>query len=188
MEDREIEIKLKIKDSTKLLNWLGTNAKLIDTADQSDYYFDPPHKSYLYIDRRGRKTAKEYIRVRIENNKGYFCYKFIDKDLALTEHVPIEEIETAVNNPGKIIKILIKAGFINFMTIKKRRTSYRFHQFQIDLDRVEELGDFMEIEYKGSAKNYKTGYLKINSLVKKIGIRDWEEAKGGYVELMLNRK
>lgn len=187
MQDKEIEVKIKVNDSRKLLNWLQNKARLMSNSSQTDHYFDPPHKSFLFIDKNGRKAADEYLRVRIDGSGCFFAYKQINHERALVENVLINEIETKVGQPDKIIKILKKLGFKISATIKKQRISYKYKEFQIDVDSVENLGDFVEIEYKGQLKNYKTGYNRIKYLLNEIGIGDWEEAKGGYVGLMLNK-
>lgn len=186
MENREIEIKFKIADITTLNTWLKNNAKLIRNSDQSDFYYDPPHKSFIYINKQGKKSAKEYVRVRIDGSEGYFCYKFINKDLQHLEKQPIEEIETEIKDIKKVIKILEKLDFKHIVTVKKTRISYKYRQFQIDIDQVEKLGNFIEIEYKGKAKDFRTGYKKILDLIYLIGLKNWQEIKSGYAEMMFN--
>jgi adenylate cyclase class IV len=59
MEDVEIEIKIKPKKSEVFTTWLKKNAKLIKSSHQVDYYFNPPHKDFLFKDKSGNKTADD---------------------------------------------------------------------------------------------------------------------------------
>ena len=187
MEDVEIEIKLFAKPDTRLFTWLEKDAVFEGKTEQTDIYLDPPYKSFLYIDDRGKKTAAEYIRIRIEADNGVLCYKHIDKIQERAGQAQIDEIESKVEDPQKVIKIFEAIGFKQAIRIEKIRKSYRYKNFQLAFDTVKNLGDFLEIEYKGTIKNVSEGFKKINNLRETLHIMDWEEARGGYVELMLNK-
>ena len=76
MENIEIEIKLKLEDPEILMNWLKENAEKIKTSEQVDYYFDPPHKSFIYDNKfDGTKDADEWFRLRVSEKGNEICYK-----------------------------------------------------------------------------------------------------------------
>lgn len=186
MENKEFEIKLRVTNAEILLNWLRTHASFLQTSQQTDIYYNPPHKNFVYL-KNGKRIASEYIRVRIDKNGSSLCYKYIDKELEQSGPVSIDEIETKVENPQKVITILEKAGFKAILSIKKNRASYIYQDFQIDYDQVDDLGEFVEIEYHGSESDTKEIFSKINRLVAIMNLNKSPHAKGGYVELMLNK-
>lgn len=189
MVGKEIEVKLKVKDPIILHKWLKAHAKLIADSHQTDYYFDRLHDSFLFIDKNGKKTADHYLRIRInEDGKGMIAYKYFNRAIARKEGSFSDEIETKIENSQKMLTILRKIGFSEILVFKKHRKSYTFRNFQIDRDIVENLGEFVEIEYKGSTNNPDKAFEAIKRLMTQMNISDWEEAKGGYVEIMLNKK
>lgn len=187
MDDVEIEIKLRPKNPKALAAWLKKNAKLTKTSHQIDYYFDPPHKSFLFKDKSGKKTADDYLRIRVGEKDGKITFKHYHRELEAKGRAHLDEVETGIDKPNKIIKILELLGFRVNATIDKNRASYGYGKFQFECDEVKGLGTFVSIELKERVDNPGQGFKKIDKLLDKIGIKDWEEAKGGYVEMFWNK-
>jgi predicted adenylyl cyclase CyaB len=97
-----------------------------------------------------------------------------------------DEIETSVHDGNKLIQILESLGFNKISTIKKRRESWRFNNFQFDCDEVEGLGFFVEIEYKGEIEDTTKGRQVITDFLAEIGIRGWKIIKRGYPWMQWN--
>jgi len=148
MENIEIEIRIFFEDYSPILNWLKANAELIKTSEQSDYYFEHPSRPFVCADSHGEKNADEWLRVRF-GRSNEVCYKKWHRDKQTGKSLYADEIETSVQNGNKLIHILESLGFKKISTIKKRRESWRYKNFQFDCDDVEGLGFFVEIEYKG---------------------------------------
>ncbi len=187
MDDVEIELKIKPKHPAKFISWLKKHAKLLRSSRQVDYYFDPAHKTFIFKDKKGRKTADNYLRVRVNPDGGAVGLKHYHRELEEKGRPYLDEFETQLDKPSKLLKIFEFVEFKPTAVIDKQRESYRYRQFQFDCDKVKGLGYFVEVELKGRFKNPDEGFNKINKLLTKIGIKDWEEAKGGYVEMMWNK-
>ena len=56
------------------------------------------------------------------------------------------EYETGINNPGETHKILQTLGWHPVVEVKKIRRKGKLGEYEVCLDRVEELGDFIELE------------------------------------------
>lgn len=187
MKDIEIELKIKLEDSKFFAKWLEENAKLVSSSHQIDYYFNPPHKDFVFKDKNGKKRADDYLRIRVDENKGGITFKHWHRELEATGRGYLDEFETKVDNPNKLLKIFELLSFQPSATIDKNRTSYSYGDFQFDCDDVKELGTFVEIELKSEVTTPDEGFEKIHKLLEDIGIKGWKEAKGGYVEMWWNR-
>ena len=187
MENIEIEIKLKLDNPSILLEWLKNNAELIKTSNQTDYYFDPPHKTYIYDNKfDGTKDADEWFRIRVSDKGNEICYKKWHRKPETGESTHADEIETMIGNEKQMLIILEKLGFKPTSTIKKHRNSYKYKNFQFDCDEVENIGFFVEIEFQGELEDPAQGKQIILDLLKEIGINDWKKTKRGYSWIQWN--
>ncbi|PIN76852.1 class IV adenylate cyclase [Candidatus Woesearchaeota archaeon CG10_big_fil_rev_8_21_14_0_10_36_11] len=186
MENIEIEIKLKLDNPEIVLRWLQENATLIKTSDQVDYYFNPPHKTFIYNAEDGTKDADEWFRIRVSENGNEICYKYWYRDEKTQKSLYADEIETSIGDEKQILEILRRLGFKPTSTIRKHRESYRYKEFQFDCDTVEELGYFVEIEFRGELEDPTQGKQKIFDLLNEIGITNWQKTKRGYSWIQWN--
>ncbi|OGM76913.1 hypothetical protein A2210_00085 [Candidatus Woesebacteria bacterium RIFOXYA1_FULL_40_18] len=182
----EIEIRLWLKNPAPLIRWLKNNAALLKSSKQTDIYFDPPDKSYIFIDSQDSKDADEWFRLRTTNNENFICYKKWHRDKKTKVSLYADEIETRVVDNVNMLNILKKIGFKETAVVKKQRKSWKFKNFEFDCDRVQKLGYFVEIEYKGKVDNLKKDKEKIFLLLEKIGIKDWRVIDRGYPWMLWN--
>lgn len=187
MEDIEVELKLKPRNPKQLFAWLKKNAELTKSSHQIDYYFNPPHKEFLYKDRDGKKRADDYLRVRVEEKEGGLTFKHYHRELEAEGRAYLDEIETNLDKPSKLLKIFKLLGFKKIATIDKKRTSYRYKDFEFDCDEVKDLGSFVEVEFKGKVKSTDDGFRKIRAALREAGVKSWQEVWGGYVEMWWNK-
>jgi len=89
----------------------------------------------------------EYLRIRFENGKNHLNYSFLHFDrkgwLKKTD-----EYETLIERPEIVEDIFKKIGLIPKVTVIKTRKYFDCGNFEITLDWVRGLGNFMEIEAK----------------------------------------
>jgi predicted adenylyl cyclase CyaB len=139
---REVEIQMIIKNPREVEKKLRKTGKFIKTRKQVYKYFVPPHKNYFRID-----PPVEYIRVRHEKDKNHLNYSFIhfDKKLRLRA---TDEYETLVENPRTVESIFKRIGLIPKVTVIKTRKFFDCGNFEVVLDRVKGLENFMEVEAK----------------------------------------
>lgn len=181
----EIELKLKVKQPKKLVSWLKKHAKFISKSHQIDYYFNPPKTNYIYFDKQGNKLADDYLRIRVDPQGDSITFKRKVKARDDTRG-HMQEFETRITDSKSLLKIFSKVGFTKIATLDKHRTSYAYNHFQFDCDDVKNLGYFVEVELKAKVTSAKAGFLMITDLLSEIGI-EWEEAKGGYLQIMWNK-
>jgi len=140
--NKEVEIQMIIKNPKEVEKKLRKFGKFIKNRKQVDKYFIPPHKNYFRTD-----PPVEYIRIRYEDGKDHLNYSFIhfDKKLRLRA---TDEYETLVEDPKIVETVFRRIGLISVVTVSKTRKYFDCGDFEVVLDRVKNLGNFMEIEAK----------------------------------------
>ncbi len=69
--------------------------------------------------------------------------------------------------------------------VVKLRTLYRVGRTRVHLDRVRDLGDFMELEViLGNGDTPEDGIAEAHMLMKKLGIEESQLVEGAYIDLL----
>lgn len=172
MKNIEVEIRFQ------LLNLKRTESLLLAQSNpttikhyQKDTYYNAPHKDFISIN-----PISEWLRVRESDMHSYLNYKNLHGE----NTVSCDEVETSVNNPKNLKKILINLGFTKIVTVEKYRTSWESDEIEISIDEVIGLGNYIELEAKGSFTNIESAkkhiYSYANSIKNQLGKQDI----GGY--------
>ncbi len=166
----EIEVKVKIDDLSKLKKGIESlGATWSETKTQVDSYF----KQKDDVD-AVQKPGSFILRVR-RDSKVKLTFK------AFTDRRGVwEELETGIEDPDVMEKILEKTGFVNVLTLHKKRTSTKYQQFSLEIDEIEELGDFLEAEVMGEdgeklQEEIKQFFLSLGLSADKIDRRGYPE-------------
>lgn len=164
MLEVEIKARVKIKQIQSKLNDIG--ARSLGEEHQRDIYFSHPCRDF--------KERDEALRVRRIKNEYFLTYKGPKLD---EETKTREEIEIKV---GKgIVSLLEKLGFSKLREIEKKRSFYQWENLAISLDKVEGLGEFLEVEGKSYIDKE-----RIFKLLKKLGISRKELIRESYLEML----
>lgn len=185
MENIEIEVRITIKNPQNFIQWLKKSAKQMKTFYQEDYYLQLPENPFI-CNFKGYKDANEWLRVRM-SSKDSICYKKWHRDEKTGKSLYADELEINVENGSKTLELLKKLGFEIIETIKKYREEWQYKNFLICYDKVEELGEFFEIEFIGEIDNPAKGKQKIFDFIKKIGIKNWQTIERGYPWMKWNQ-
>ncbi len=146
MNDIEIEIQVKIERSQKLREFLKSEANFISENRQIDEYFTPEHKDFTKV-----RPLAEWLRIREEKTGCSINYKnwhFDDKGWGRF----CDEYETKVTDKESMRKILMALNFKSLVIVDKTRQKYMYKDYEIAFDTVVGLGEFVEVEYKGTMK------------------------------------
>lgn len=137
----EIEIKVGVNDISKLkekLNSIG--AKFLERRKEIDEYFSLKNRDFW--------ETLECLRIRRlpKLNKSILTYKPpTTEEMKKKKIFYKEELETPVN--GEVMKqILLALGCISLITVEKEREYWQLGGKKITIDKVKDLGNFMEIE------------------------------------------
>jgi len=158
---KEVELQIIIKNPTEVERKLRKIGKFIKTRKQIDKYFVPPQRDFF-----AKEPPIEYLRIRFEKGKNHLhepraereakCkderssslnYSFLHfgKDGRLRA---TDEYETLVDKPAIVEEVFKKIGFVPKVTVIKTRKYFDCGNFEVTLDKVKGLGNFMEIEAK----------------------------------------
>ncbi|MCC8089516.1 MAG: class IV adenylate cyclase [Rikenellaceae bacterium] len=131
----EVELKVKIDDYDSMEDALSRIGCVWEkTCRQADKIYYRP----------GRMEKKEeqtlFFRIRSENDKHILTLKQI------LDNTEVIEYESAVENRQDVENMLYLLGFEDYVTVIKTRKTGMADGITVCMDKVEELGSFMELE------------------------------------------
>jgi len=166
----EVEVKVRVNPEQIKEKLEELKATFIKEVQQEDTYFKHPCWNF--------KDRDEALRVREEENIFFLTFK----GPRLTKKIKVRK-ETQLQVESKIFELLKELGFSELRKVKKRRRFYQWKNLKVCLDKVEELGDFLEIE----GKSWEDKSL-VRELIKKLHIKEESFLTASYLELLLKRK
>lgn len=170
--DIEVEVKVPCRDLDDLERRLIVRgARFIDEVDQEDVYLAHPCRDF--------GDSDEALRIRRSGRECRLTYKGPKLD---DETKTRTELETCVD--PNVRRILEMVGFEEVMTVHKTRRLLMLDDIEFSLDRVEGLGDYVELEYKGG--HLEEGRKMIFETMEMMGLSGSE--RRSYLELLLERK
>lgn len=145
----EIEIQVRIENSRDLLKFLKKSAKFIAEEHQVDRYFTPADRNFISV-----KPVKEWLRLREASGKYSINYKnwHYDKD-GRSQYS--DEYETKIEEIEPFEKIFSALKMKQLATVDKTRKIWIYKSYEVAIDSVKKLGDFVEVEYKGKSSSKK---------------------------------
>ena len=182
--DREIEIKLEItkNEYDKLLSYLLKNGSNHTKKEQNDIYFSPKYRPFF-----GGDIDDECLRIRMMKDKKILSYKRIffgesDSDIHLEEH------ESDVSDLEQVIKILNCLDIEKVLTLHKIRDSFMYQDiFEISLDKVTDLGYFIELEIKDDSLSVYDANTKLKDLVTSFDLSLTSRNLEGYATMLYQK-
>ncbi|MEG2250297.1 MAG: class IV adenylate cyclase [Bacilli bacterium] len=181
MEEIEINVELfstleEAKNKLSQFNFIGEE-KIMDV-----YFYDPNKVSSKP---NKEKEIGESLRLRNINGKFKVSYK-IDKYDETGKWLYSDNIEKEITNVNETLKQFNQSGLKEMFTIKNIRNHYKNVEFDIYVENVENLGNFIEIE-KHVLETEDIIKLKENmySFVINLGLNISEALKIGKPEMML---
>ncbi|MBP1912726.1 class IV adenylate cyclase [Thermococcus stetteri] len=163
----EIEIKFRVdfEDIRRKIEELG--ASFVREEVQEDLYFSLPLPNLLRVRRI------------VNLGKAFLTYKFI-KDPGKNEE--FDELEVEVSDFDTTAEILKRLGFNEDVWVKKRRLVYRLGDVTFELNDVEGLGAFLDIEVMSDDVEY--AKRRIWEIAKKLGLSEKDVEPRLYQELL----
>ncbi len=143
MKKTEIEIQVNIENKKPLIEFLEKNAQFKSENQQIDEYFSPIHRNFIEV-----RPVKEWFRLRSSGKDYSINYKnwhIDDKGRSIY----CDEYETKIENLDTIKEMLKILNFKTITKVKKTRKTWNYKDYEINIDAVKNLGDFVEIEYIG---------------------------------------
>ncbi len=183
MKNQELEVKLELEESQfkELLMLLSDNDTNFFT-EQVDMYFCPQMSDF-----------KEYmktkcLRIRKEKQGVSLDYKeIVESEEKYAQH--LIEHSTKLSDIQQMVFILERLGFQLILEIIKERYEFVYENtYNIALDRVKNLGYFVEIEIVGNELSYNEAGKCLKKIIQKLGLSKNVVNKEGYSNMMFNKK
>ncbi|MEE8168672.1 MAG: class IV adenylate cyclase [Candidatus Hydrothermarchaeales archaeon] len=169
----EIEVKARLRDTEALKNKLKEmGAKFVKSSTQEDVYFEHPSRDFA--------SSDEALRLRKQERRITLTYKGprIDRITKTREEHKVE-----VSDETEAREILERIGFRGVYEVKKQRDYYELGDFKVMLDKVEGLGDYIEVEkHKGDYDPQ-----EIINFLKGLGVSEKDMERRSYLELLLKK-
>ncbi len=171
---KEIEVKARVRDPQNLevkINELGI--KLSDSIWQRDSVFVPADDTSIQS-QRGRRI----LRIREQKDKTLLTLKIHQSN----ELESIEK-ELAVSDPATMREIIEALGFVQIIQVEKQRRKGKFNQYEICLDSVSDLGDYIEVEVM-STNDPEEVQAELWEFLESLGLTQEDKETRGYDTLV----
>ena len=184
MENIEIERKYKITEEIydDILDFLSKNNIEMKIEKQNDIYFSPLHFPFF-----GGEIDNECLRIRVLDDKNILSYKmFIPATNDSEAHCIEDEVE--INDIDKVKTILNDLRIEEVFTLKKERRKVLYKNvLEIALDKVDNLGFFIELEIIDT-NNIEKALDVMNEFTNKFNITNDMRNFDGYSYLLYNKR
>ena len=183
MTDYEVELKFPISDPSALVSRLtALGAESEADVSQIDRYFSHPVRDFAQTD--------EAFRLRSEGMNNRFTYKgpLLDQTTKTRQEI---ELEVASGEAGaeRAWALLRALGFEDVFAVHKQRTTFALkweqRDFSLAVDRVADLGDYVEIETLAGADDWEAAR---DAAVRLAGELDLTESeRRSYLQMLLDQ-
>ncbi|AFD00621.1 adenylate cyclase [Methanocella conradii HZ254] len=173
----EIEIKARV-DAGALRRRLGQEGATLERrVEQTDLYFNAPHRDFARTD--------EALRLRKEEGRVFLTYKGKKLDAKSKTR---KEVEVEVADFRRMEDILLSLGFTRSLRVHKTREIYHFGDAVACLDMVDGLGEFVELEALASdTKDIEERRDWLIGEMRRLGV-EGELIRESYLEMLLAKK
>ena len=172
--EMEIKIRLTKEEYEKLNKMMKSTGKFLLQSNQQDIYYQSDYFSGDF---------NKLLRLRLSGNKNVLTYKNINNNMYC------EEYEVEIDNSNNLIKIFDSIGLKKITEVKKERKIYSYQdKYEVSLDKVDNLGYFIEIEVIGTISNYFEEYDNLLKDSRNLGLNLNNIEQKRYPQLMINNQ
>ncbi|MCX8204148.1 MAG: class IV adenylate cyclase [Candidatus Nezhaarchaeota archaeon] len=174
----ELELELKAQASIRAaeakLRMLG--ASLTSEGEEVDLYFQHPCRDFSSTD--------EALRLRRRGGAAFLTYKGPRLD-GVGACKARSEAELSVSSFEGAAELLRLLGFREVAEIRKHRSVYKLGDLTIHLDRVEGLGEFVEVECSSNTSTLEEAKSRLIKIARELGVEADRATTKSYLELYL---
>ena len=178
-DNREIEIQVRVERIAPLLALMGKEGKYEGEVRQVDEYFTPAHKDYA-----AASPVNEWLRLRNEDGKFSISYKNYHRGED-GRALYCDEFETHIEAMDTMKRIFGALGMRPLITVEKLRRRWTYRDYEIAVDTVVGLGDFVEIEFNGATEDPKRTTSEMVQFLKGLDVGRIQRSHQGYTFSLL---
>jgi adenylate cyclase class 2 len=178
----EVELKVRADHGTvrDRLDELG--AERDRRLFQEDTYYNAPDRDFAETDEALRIRRVRPDGVGDEEATARVTYK---GPLLEAESKSREEFETGVDDGGTMDRILQGLGYDPTATVSKDREEYSLEDYTVTLDRVEGLGEFVEVEIEIDSADIEDARDGGRAVLDRLDLDPDEQIQTSYLGLLL---
>lgn len=184
---REIEILVELKENLAKAQRILEKIALYKGSKQTidTYYYDPLREN---LKLNADNKLMECCRLREKKGRYYVTYK--QDHYEEGNWVYSDEYETEVKDLAALKKVFGCLGLEELVVIDNIKHIYETPDYEIVLEEVKDLGNFMEVEAKKDDENKSAEEIKarIWEFITRLGLAVGKELNAGKPELLLNKK
>lgn len=182
---KEIEVVVAVENSKEeIIEILSRFDYKGEKEIHDTYYYDPLRKNLQPED---DLRLNETFRVRKNKGKCFLTYKKQHFDGKLW--IYSDEYETEIVDGDVIEKIINLLGFEILIQVNNKRRVYTYNEFEIELEDVENLGIFIEVEkLSKTAKDEMKIKEEIREFIRSLKLKNVRELNIGKNQCLLSQK
>lgn len=179
----EVELKFPLKNYEELVRNLNLIGQL-ERKDsyQKDIYYVPPHRDFLK-----QKPISEWLRIR-ETEKGFTITYKNWHNSGNKKTISCDELGTAIIDGISLKTILKNLNFREIVVVEKIRSMWIYKNVEISIDKVTNLGNFIELEIRRNFKNVQEAKAHLHSILKEVNAKVGSQDFKGYPIRILKQK
>lgn len=183
---QEIEILVKVYDCFEYTKSILDKFKFVGLKETNDDYYYDPLRENLKPD--SNMQLHECFRLRNKGEYNYLTYK-IDHFNEDNQWIYSDEYETKIESHSILENIVEKLGLKKLITINSKKYTYVTEDYEIVLENVENLGVFLEVEFKNEEKSNAVNSIKtgIQNFIDSLNIKVSKELNMGKPEMMIRK-
>lgn len=175
--ETEIKIKLSEEEFKNLELLMKKSANFLAENHHTDTYYQPIARKFI-----NDGEIKEWLRIGERGNKNIINYKNWYDDYC-------DEYEVEFDDVNNLIKIFNRIGLEKIAIVDKVRSTYFYlDKYEVALDRVKNLGYFVEIEVKKYDDTAEKEYDELLRLAKRLNLNLDNQNKKGYPYYFLDNE
>ena len=181
---KEIEILVELYDDIDNVKKKFSNFEYLGLNHVIDEYYYDPKRDILKPN--NDMQLDHCLRLRSKNDKYYITYKddVFDNEIWLYSN----EYETKIEDVDMMREIFDRLGLKKLLVIDNKKETYKYNDYEIVLENVDDLGLFMEVEYCTDRDvDVKSIKLEIQEFIVSLDISVSEELNMGKPEMFLRK-
>lgn len=175
----EVEIKYRISEKS-----FEDIQILVEEAGGEFLHESLERDTYFNVSGRDSMTTKECLRIRESHKKGNeITYKPPTEEGKQELHFAKKETNLAVQDPQAARDLLMCLGSTILVVVEKNRKYYSLNGCTVCIDKITDLGIFIEIEVMGNNAN--AALTKIKDCAKVLSLDDQDIVTAPYRDLVM---
>jgi adenylate cyclase class 2 len=191
----EVEVKVRA-DVDRVRERLGElGAERVGAVEQRDAYYDAPYRDFAETDealriRRERRVGGQGegggSGERDDGENGGTARLTYKGPLVDEASKTREERESVVTDAEALAGALAGLGFETATVVEKERTSYELDGYTVTLDRVTDLGEFVEVEREVAEGEIDAAREDVFGILRSLGLDPDDQIRTSYLGLLLS--